>query len=287
MFRETLSGVSKGVLVTTDELFQYLQQPNVRVAEVDWDPSAAYHQGHVKGAVLIDWRRDMNNPLIRDVVDKNGFEELMGRLGIANDTTVLLYGDFNNWFATYAFWVFKYYGHEDVRIVDGGRKKLIEEGREFTKEVPSYPPTKYTAKPPDERIRVYLDTILKLQALRPPNITLVDVRSPAEFKGEILAPPEYPGEGGQRGGHIPGAKNIPWGKAVRDDGTFKSLDELRAIYTAEGVTPDKTIITYCRIGERASHTFFVLKYLLGYPDVRVYTGSFSEYGNLEKVPIER
>lgn len=157
---------------------------------MDWDPSAAYHQGHVKGAVLIDWRRDMNNPLIRDVVDKNGFEELMGRLGIANDTTVLLYGDFNNWFATYAFWVFKYYGHEDVRIVDGGRKKLIEEGREFTKEVPSYPPTKYTAKPPDERIRVYLDTIIKIQALRPPNITLVDVRSPAEFKGEILAPPQ-------------------------------------------------------------------------------------------------
>ena len=274
------------VLVDIEWVKNNLNNPKVRIVEVDYDPRLAYEQGHIPGAVLIDWRKDMNDPVQRDIIGPEAFEKLMSRLGISNDTTVVLYGDYNNWFAAFAFWVFKLYDHDDVKILNGGRKKWIDDVGELTKETPSYPPTQYKVKRINLEDRIFLHDLLKLKAANP-KLVLVDVRSPAEFKGEITAPPEYANEQTQRAGHIPGAVNIPWAQAVNDDGTFKPVEELKRLYETKGVTPDKDVVTYCRIGERASHTWFVLKYLLGYRNVKVYDGSWSEYGNLVRFPIEK
>jgi thiosulfate/3-mercaptopyruvate sulfurtransferase len=282
---QTKSYARPEVLVDTNWVNEHLTDPRVRVAEVDYDPTSNYNQGHVTNAVLFDWKRDINDPLRRDVLSKSQLEDLFSKNGISNDTALVLYGDFNNWFAAFAFWVFKYYGVNDVRIMNGGRKKWIEEDKPLTRDVPAVKSTSYKAGAPDETIRVYLDDVKK--SLGADRIVLVDVRSPKEFSGEILAPPEYPTEHAQRGGHIPGAKNIPWAQAVKDDGTFKTVEELENLYIPKGVTRDKEVIAYCRIGERSSHSWFVLKYLLGYPDVRNYDGSWTEWGNIVRSPIEK
>lgn len=273
------------VLVSTEWVAQHLSDPQVRIVEVDYEPETAYRLGHVPNAVLVDWKQDINDTVRRDIVSKAGFEKLMSRLGIAPETTVVLYGDFRNWFATYAFWVFKIYGHKDVRLMNGGRRKWIDEGREITEDVPSVPSTDYHCHGIDLGLRAFLPEVT--YAYQRDDVKLVDVRSPAEFKGEVTAPPEYPTEAAQRGGHIPGAVNVPWAQAVADDDTFKPVDELKQLYESKGVTPDKTVITYCRIGERSSHTWFVLKYLLGYPTVINYDGSWSEWGNVVGLPIEK
>jgi thiosulfate/3-mercaptopyruvate sulfurtransferase len=271
------------VLVSTDWVAQHRSDANVRLVEVDVD-TAAYDQGHVPGALGWNWTTELCDTLVRDIVPKAKLEKLLGASGITPDTTIVLYGDNNNWFAAWAFWQLKVYGHKDVRIMDGGRKKWLAEGRDLDTTKPSVKATTYTAKDPDLSIRAFLPEVQK--AMGRPDVALVDVRSPQEFSGEILAPPGLP-ETCQRGGHIPGAKSIPWGKACNDDGTFKSRDELSALYGAQGVTPDKHVIAYCRIGERSSHTWFVLKYLLGYQDVKNYDGSWTEWGNLVGAPVER
>ncbi|HVZ21337.1 MAG TPA: sulfurtransferase [Vicinamibacterales bacterium] len=274
---------ASNVLVTTEWVAAHAGHAGVRVVEVDED-TTAYDQGHVPGAISWDWSSDLCDPLVRDVVPKDKLEALLGRSGIGNDTVIVLYGDNNNWFAAWAFWQLKLYRHADVRIMDGGRKKWLAEGRELNTETPAVPKKTYTAGTADPSIRAFLPEVRA--ALDEGRLGLVDVRSPREFTGEILAPPGLP-EGCQRGGHIPGAKNIPWAKACNDDGTFKSVDELRALYGGLGITPDKPIITYCRIGERSSHTWFALKHLLGYPDVRNYDGSWTEWGNLVGAPVEK
>src|ERR671924_1110447 len=275
------------VLCETDWVANNLNNPNIRILEVDYDAENAYKQGHVPSAHLILWKRDVNNPITRDIINKQQFEALMSRLGVTTDTELILYGDFNNWFAAFAFWVFQYYTHKKIKIMNGGRKKWELEKREYTKEEPSVSPTRYIAKPPDEGIRAYTPDIRRAIE-RAEQTVLVDVRSPKEFSGEITAPPEYPTEHAQRGGHIPGAMNIPWAQAVREtDGTFKSPEELRALYEGKSITPDKHIICYCRIGERSSHSWLVLKYLLGYPSVRNYDGSWTEWGNMIGNPIEK
>jgi thiosulfate/3-mercaptopyruvate sulfurtransferase len=243
--------------------------------------------GHVPGSVLFDWKQDINDPVSRNVLSKQACEDLLQRAGVNDDTTLILYGDFNNWFAAFAFWVFKYYGYKDVRIMNGGRKKWLEEDRPVTRDIPNYSRGNFKASEPDKNIRVFLNEVK--QALDAKDrIKMVDVRSPKEFTGEILAPPEYPTEHAQRGGHIPSAVNIPWAQAVNDsDGTFKSADELKKLYESKGISPDKEIIAYCRIGERSSHTWFVLKYLLGYPNVKNYDGSWTEWGNIIANPIEK
>ena len=271
-------------LVTTDWLAGHLEDSSLVVAEVDEDPDL-YDEGHIPGAVKLHWKHDLQDPLVRDVVSDAVFEQLMGERGIASDSTVVLYGDKNNWFAAYAYWYLKVFRHEDVRLLDGGRQKWIEEGRELTLIAPAPAPVAYTAKDRDEAIRVRRDEVLA--GLGAPGIALLDVRSPQEFAGELVAPPGYEQEGASRAGHIPGAQLIPWATAVRDDGTFKSLDELLEIYGAKGITPDKEIRAYCRIGERSAHTWFVLQELLGYENVRNYDGSWTEWGNLVDVPIER
>jgi thiosulfate/3-mercaptopyruvate sulfurtransferase len=264
-----------------------LKDSNVRIAEVDYDPKANYQLGHVAGAVLFDWKQDINDPISRNVLSKQACEDLLQRAGVNNDTTLILYGDFNNWFAAFAFWVFKYYGFKDVRIMNGGRKKWLEEDRDIGKDIPNYSKGDFKASDPDKNIRVFLNEVKQSLDARD-KIKMVDVRSPKEFTGEILAPPEYPTEHAQRGGHIPGAENIPWSQAVNDkDGTFKSADELKKLYASKGITQDKEIIAYCRIGERSSHTWFVLKYLLGYPNVKNYDGSWTEWGNMIANPIEK
>ncbi len=274
------------VLTDTDWVSKNISKKVIKIIEVDYDPENAYKQGHVAGANLIWWKRDINDPVTRDIIRKSQFEELLGRIGILNDDPVVLYGDFNNWFAAFVFWIFKYYGHNNIKIMDGGRKKWELEKRPYVKEEPKIIPTKYVAQPPDEGLRAYLNDVRR--SLSNYDSVLVDVRSPKEFTGEIAAPPEYPSEHAQRGGHIPRAKNIPWATAINDtDGTFKSAEELKKIYEAKGITPDKDIICYCRIGERSSHTWFVLKYLLGYPQVRNYDGSWTEWGNMIGNPIER
>jgi thiosulfate/3-mercaptopyruvate sulfurtransferase len=272
------------VLVTTEWLAERLGDEGIVVAEVDENPDL-YEEGHIPGAVKLHWRDDLQDPLERDVVDKESFERLMASRGVSNDTTVVLYGDKNNWFAAYAYWYLKLYGHEDVRILDGGRQKWIDEGREFSTEVPAPGSGSYTAKEVDETIRARRDEVLA--GLGAEGRALVDVRSPQEFAGELAAPPGYEQEGASRLGHIPTAQSIPWAQAVRDDGTFKSPDELRELYGAKGVTPEKEVVAYCRIGERSAHTWFVLRELLGYPDVKNYDGSWTEWGNLVDVPIER
>jgi len=271
------------VLVDTNWVDQHKNDPKVRVAEVDYDPTANYTLGHVPGSVLIDWKADINDPLTRNIITQQACESLLQRVGVNDDTTLVLYGDFNNWFAAFAFWVFKYYGYKDVRLMNGGRKKWLEEDKPVTKDIPSHAKGNFKASEPDSSIRVFLRYVRDTLGSK----ILVDVRGPKEFTGEILAPPEYPTEHAQRGGHIPGAVNIPWGQAVKEDGTFKSADELQKLYQSKGVAADKEVISYCRIGERSSHTWFVLKYLLGYPNVKNYDGSWTEWGNMIDNPIER
>lgn len=275
------------VLVETNWVADHINDAKVRIIEVDYDPENAYNQGHITNAGLAWWKRDINDPLTRDILGKQQFEELMRKLGVNNDTTIVLYGDFNNWFAAFAFWTFKYYGHQDIRIMNGGRKKWEAEGRPYVKDAPTFPTTNYAAKTPNDELRAYFNEVDRIVKAKDPNFALVDVRSPKEFTGEITAPPEYPTEHAQRGGHIPNAKNIPWAQAVRDDGTFKLVDELKQLYEPKGVTKDKKVIAYCRIGERSSHTWFVLKYLLGYQNVKNYDGSWTEWGNMIRNPIEK
>jgi thiosulfate/3-mercaptopyruvate sulfurtransferase len=271
------------VLVSTEWLAEHLNDPKVRVVESDED-ILLYDIGHIPGAVKLDWHTQMQDQVRRDFVDKAGFERLASERGIANDTTVIFYGDKNNWYATYGFWLFKYYGHEDVRVLDGGRIKWEAEGREYTRETPSYPATEYKAKDPNNAIRAFRDQVLQVVQSR--SADLVDVRSTPEYTGELLHAVGYPQEGAQRAGHIAGARNIPWGMAARPDGTFKPADELRQLYAAEGITGDHDVVAYCRIGERSSHTWFALSYLLGYDNVRNYDGSWTEWGSLVGVPIE-
>jgi thiosulfate/3-mercaptopyruvate sulfurtransferase len=274
------------VLVSTQWVSEHLDDPRVRIVEVDYDPASNYHQGHIPGAVVFDWKKDMNNQETRDILSKEQLEALLGRSGVSKDTSIVLYGDFNNWFAAYAFWDLKYYEVERVRLMDGGRKKWLIEDRPLSKDVPMYGEEEFHAAGPDAKIRVYREDVRA--SLGTKDRVLVDVRGPKEFSGEITAPPEYPDEQAQRGGHIPGAKNIPWGQAVNDaDGTFKRRAELENLYLSKGVERDKVVITYCRIGERSSHSWFVLKFLLGYPDVRNYDGSWTEWGNSVRIPIER
>jgi thiosulfate/3-mercaptopyruvate sulfurtransferase len=277
-------GYAKPVLVDTDWLDEHLGDDKVIVAEVDENPDL-YDEGHIPGAIKLHWKLDLQDPVERDLVEKAEFERLMGDRGIANDSTLVLYGDRNNWFAAYAYWYLKIYGHEDVRILDGGRQKWIDEGRELSTDEPSIAGTSYTAADRDESIRIYRDRVREL--LGSEGDALVDVRSPQEYAGELIAPPGYEQEGAQRAGHIPTAQSIPWAQAVRDDGTFKTADELRELYGAKGVTPDKSVTAYCRIGERSAHTWFVLRELLGYDNVKNYDGSWTEWGNLVDVPIEK
>ena len=274
------------VLVDTEWVAQHLNDSSVRIAEVDYDPLLNYNQGHIPGAVLFDWKKDMNDQVARDILSKQQLDDVLSRNGVSNQTDVVLYGDFNNWFAAYAFWDLKYYGVEKVRLMNGGRKKWLLEDRAIDKETPNYPRASFVAKGPDESIRVYREYVRGL--LGDKAKALVDVRGPKEFTGEVLAPPEYPTEHAQRGGHIPGAANIPWAQAVNDaDGTFKAREDLEALYSSKGVLPEKEVITYCRIGERSSHSWFVLKYLLGYPNVKNYDGSWTEWGNAIRFPIEK
>ena len=273
-------------LVGTDWVAEHLNDPNVRIVESNEDP-LLYAAGHIPGAVQVDWTRDLNDPVRRDYLDKAGFEALMSRIGATPDTTIVFYGDKNNWWATYAFWVFQLFGHHNAKVMDGGRLKWEKEARPLTREVTSYQPTQYTAADRDDsQIRAFRDYVLQ-HALA--GKQMVDVRSPAEFTGEKMHMPEYPQEGALRGGHIPGAQNVPWARAVNtEDGTFKNAEELRAIYEDEkGLKPNEETISYCRIGERSSHTWFVLKYLLGVENVRNYDGSWTEWGNLVGMPIER
>jgi thiosulfate/3-mercaptopyruvate sulfurtransferase len=274
------------VLVSTEWVAGHLKDPQVRVVESNED-ALLYRSGHVPGAVEVDWIADLNDPVRRDYLDKARFDRLMSRIGVSRDTTVVLYGDKSNWWACYAFWVFTLFAHPDIRVMDGGRAQWEREGRPLTREVPSYPATAYDAPLRDDaRIRALRHQVLRHMSERKP---MVDVRSPEEFSGERTHMPDYPQEGVLRGGHIPGAKNVPWARAVDPtDGTFKSADELRTIYEKQaGLSPDKEVVTYCRIGERSSHTWFVLTYLLGYPKVRNYDGSWTEWGNSVGLPIEK
>jgi len=273
------------VLVDTKWVEDHLNDPKVRIAEVDYDPTANYVLGHVPGSVLIDWKVDINDPVARNILSKEACQELLQKIGVSNDTTLVLYGDFNNWFAAFAFWVFEYYGMKNTKIMNGGRKKWLEEDRPISKDIPSFPMGNFKPTGPNPALRAFLSQVR--ESLELDKTKRIDVRSPQEFSGEITAPAEYPTEHAQRGGHIPGAVNIPWAKAVNDDGTFKSADELTKLYQTVGITPEKEIITYCRIGERSSHTWFVLKHLLGYPDVKNYDGSWTEWGNMIDNPIEK
>jgi thiosulfate/3-mercaptopyruvate sulfurtransferase len=276
------NGYAKPVLVTTDWLAEHLGDEGVVVGEVDENPDL-YDEGHIPGAIKLHWREDLQDPVERDLVEKDAFEQLMGSRGISNETTIVLYGDKNNWFAAYAYWYLKIYGHEDVRILDGGRQKWIDESRELTIDEPQVSPASYSARERDETIRARRDAVRETIG----RDALVDVRSPQEYSGELIAAPGYEQEGAQRAGHIPSAQSIPWAQAVKDDGTFKSADELRELYGAKGITPDRSVTAYCRIGERSAHTWFVLRELLGYEDVRNYDGSWTEWGNLIDVPIEK
>jgi thiosulfate/3-mercaptopyruvate sulfurtransferase len=270
-------------IVSTDWVAQHVNDANVRVVEVDVD-TKAYDEGHIPGAIAWDWRAQLCDTVRRDIIPKDKFENLMSESGIGNDTTVVIYGDNNNWFAAWALWQMKIYGHKDVRLMNGGRKKWLSEGRELTTDIPKPKAVGYRASEPDLSLRAFLPEVQS--ALNAGSAALVDVRSPGEFTGEILAPPGLP-ETCQRGGHIPGARSIPWGKVCNEDGTFKSVEELRELYGAEGIDGSSPVIAYCRIGERSSHTWFVLKYLLGYGNTKNYDGSWTEWGNLVGAPVER
>ena len=274
------------VLVSTDWVAEHLEDPSVRIVESNED-ALLYPSGHIPGAAEVDWTRDLNDPLLRDYLDDRHFAELMSRLGVTPETTLVFYGDKNNWWACYAYWVFQLFGHENARIMDGGRLKWQKEGRPLVREVAGHPPSQYPQPQRDDiKIRAFRDQVMRhVQAQR----KLIDVRSPAEYSGERLHMPEYPNEGALRGGHIPRAANVPWARAINpDDGTFKTADELRSIYEGEAkLRADDDVIVYCRIGERSSHTWFVLTNLLGYSQVRNYDGSWTEWGNLVGAPIER
>ena len=272
------------VLVSTQWVVEHGNDPKVRIVEVDVDTSA-YGQGHIPGAVAWNWQSELQDPVTRDLADTQTFAALMSHSGISNDTTVVVYGDNNNWFAAWAFWQLKYYGHADVRIMNGGRKKWLEERRPITNNVPRVTPATYHAKEPNHAIRAKREQIFEVLDKKRP-ARLVDVRSPDEFTGKVIAPPGMT-ETAQRGVHIPSAVNIPWAQAVNEDGTFKSVDALRQLYGGHGVDGKNEVIAYCRIGERSSHTWFVLKYLLGYEKVRNYDGSWTEWGNLVGAPIEK
>ena len=269
------------VLVSTEWAEQNLSTDRVVFAEVDED-TTAYDGGHIAGAIKLDWRKELQDHVRRDFVDKAGFEKLLSAKGISNDDTVILYGGNNNWFAAYAYWYFKLYGHSDVRLLDGGRKKWELDGRELTKEEPKRETTAYKAQDPDTSIRAFRDEVVDAIS----NKNLVDVRSPDEFAGKLLAPAHLPQESAQRAGHIPSAVNVPWSKAANEDGTFKSDEELKQVYGEAGLDDSKDTIAYCRIGERSSHTWFVLRELLGHSNVKNYDGSWTEYGSLVGVPIE-
>ena len=271
-------------LVETDWLAAHARDAGVRVFEVDVD-TASYGQGHVSGAIGLDWRKDLQQQPVRDVLDQRQLEELLSRSGVTRDTTIAIYGDNNNWFAAWFFWLLKYYGHERVVLVNGGRAKWVAEGRELTNESPSYQRTEYRAGQPNRAIRALRDEVLERVMHR--DATLIDVRSPKEYSGELIAPENLPQEGAQRAGHIAGAANVPWAGAVAEDGRFKAPDDLRLLYESVGVTPDREVVAYCRIGERSAHTWFVLTQLLGHKHVRNYDGSWTEWGSLIGAPIER
>ena len=279
-----MSYVHPEYLVETEWVAEHLKDRDVRIIESDEDP-LLYGVGHIPGAVQVDWFSTLQHPLRRDFLTKEKFEEVASKLGIGKNTTVVFYGDKSNWFACYALWLFQYYGHKNVRIMNGGRLKWEKENRPLVKDVPTYREKKYRAKKPDKSIRAFRDQVLKQSKAQKP---LVDVRSPKEYSGELISMPNYPQEGATRGGHIPGAVSIPWAQAVNEaDATFKSPEELRSLYEGKGIKPDEEVIAYCRIGERSSLTWFVLKYLLGYPNVRNYDGSWTEWGNLVDAPIEK
>ncbi len=269
------------VLVSTDWAEQNLNTDGIVFAEVDED-TTAYDAGHIQGAVRLDWREDLQDHVRRDFVDRAGFEKLLSAKGISNDDTVILYGGNNNWFAAYAYWYFKLYGHDNVKLLDGGRKKWELDGRPLVKDEPDRPATQYSAKEPDTSIRAFRDEVVDAIG----NKNLVDVRSPDEFSGKLLAPAHLPQEAAQIGGHIPSAINVPWSKAANEDGTFKSDEDLRKLYSEAGLDTSKDTIAYCRIGERSSHTWFVLRELLGEKNVKNYDGSWTEYGSLIGVPVE-
>jgi thiosulfate/3-mercaptopyruvate sulfurtransferase len=278
-----MSDYAKDVLVDADWLAEHLNDESIRIVEVDENP-ALYAEAHIPGAIGFDWREDLQDPVRRDFLGPEAFGELFGGHGVSNEHTVVLYGDRNNWFAAYTYWYLKYYGHDKVLLLNGPREKWISDGRPTTAELPSYGPVGFTAQPGDQAIRAYRDEVLA--SIDTPT-KLVDVRSPAEFAGEIISPQGYEQEGAQRGGHIPGAASIPWVQAVREDGTFKSADELRELYGGKGVLNGDDIIAYCRIGERSAHTWFVLHELLGRDEVKNYDGSWTEWGNLVGVPVEK
>ena len=271
------------MLVDTGWVAAHGHEPGIRIVEVDVD-TTAYEHGHIAGALGWNWTTELCDRVRRDILAEPAFGALMARSGIANDTTVILYGDSSNWFAAWALWQMKLYGHADVRLMNGGRRKWLEEGRELTTAAPAITPTRYTAAEPELSLRAFLPEVMAAAAER--SAALVDVRTPDEFSGRILAPPGLP-EGCQRGGHIPGAANVPWGQVCNDDGMFKNYQQLEALYGAKGVAGDRPVITYCRIGERSSHSWFVLKYLLGFDQVKNYDGSWTEWGNLVGAPIER
>jgi len=275
-------GYAKDVLVETAWVAEHLNDPGVKLVEVDVD-TEAYDQGHVPGAIGWNWTTELQDPVRRDILSKEQIEALLSRSGIGNDDLIILYGDNNNWFAAYAYWQLTLYGHEKLKLMNGGRKKWLAENRPLTKEVPKPAPTKYTAKEPNRALRAHVQDVLAI--LGKEGCGLVDVRSPQEFSGELLAPPGLK-ETAQRAGHIPGAANIPWSQAVNEDGTFKSAEELTQLYASKGITKEKEIVTYCRIGERSSHSWFVLRELLGFPKVRNYDGSWTEWGSMVGVPIE-
>ena len=277
-----MTDYANDVLVETEWLAEHLDDDSIRIVEVDENP-ALYAEAHIPGAIGFDWKEDLQDPVRRDFLDAEAFGELMGSRGISNDHTVILYGDRNNWFAAYTYWYFRYYGHDRVKLVNGPREKWIAEGRETTTEVPSHPPATFTTEAGDDSIRAYRDQVKEALDTE---ARLVDVRSPAEYAGEILAMEGYEQEGAQVAGHIPGAASVPWASAVEEDGSFKSADELRALYTEKGVLDgDAPVIAYCRIGERSAHTWFVLHELLGQDEVRNYDGSWSEWGSLVGAPV--
>ena len=269
------------VLVSTEWVAEHIDDPNVVILESDED-LLLYELGHIPGALKLDWETQMQQPVIRDFVDKEGFEKLASERGITNDSTVVFYGDKNNWYATYGFWLFKYYGHKDARVMNGGRAKWEAEGREYTRKTTQVEPTAYTASEPDDSIRAFRDDVAAF--LKTDNPLIVDVRSNPEYTGELLHAIGYPQEGAMRAGHVKGAVNVPWGTAANEDGTFKGVNELRELYAEKGISGDAPVIAYCRIGERSSHTWFVLTYLLGYDNVRNYDGSWTEWGSLVGAP---